>query len=177
MSGTRAPTQSLTAVLLSYDEIPGWHQDNDFILHGYRPESRSAKACLASWLYLHNETVNIFSHLIPALVFLTAEAWIFSFFKAHYPQAKSVEQFIFAFFLLTAFVCFGLSATYHTMMNHSAKVSNLWLRIDFVGIVVLILGDFISGVYVGFYCEPTLQKVYWAMVGEIMSFCCVTTES
>lgn len=47
-------------MLLSYDEIPEWHQDNDHILHGYRPESGPVKACFASWLYHHNETVNIF---------------------------------------------------------------------------------------------------------------------
>jgi len=51
-------------MLLPYDEIPKWLQDNSYIHHGYRPESKSTRACFASWLYLHNETVNIFSHLI-----------------------------------------------------------------------------------------------------------------
>jgi adiponectin receptor len=54
-------------------------------------------------------------------------------------------------------------------MNHSIHVSNLWLRLDFVGIIVLTLGDFVSGIYMVFYCEPTLQKIYWTMV-LILSF-------
>jgi len=50
------------------------------------------------------------------------------------------------------------------LMNHSQQVSLLWLRLDFVGIVVLTLGDFVSGIYLVFYCEFTLQKLYWSMV-------------
>lgn len=151
-------------MLVSYDEIPAWYQDNDCILHGYRQESRSVKACFASWLYIHNETVNIFTHLIPAIIFLIAEGWIFIYFKNGYSQAKPLERFVFAFFLFTASFCLGMSATFHTLLNHSEKVSHLWLQFDFVGIVILIIGYFVSGVYMGFYCEPTLQKVYWAMV-------------
>jgi adiponectin receptor len=163
-SARRGKEKRNGSILLPFDEIPEWQQDNEYIRHGYRPESGSMRACFASWLYLHNETINIFSHLVPAIFFLGAEVWIFSFFKAGYPQAKPLERFVFAFFLLSAFVCLGLSACYHTMLSHSAKVSELWLRLDFIGIVCLTLGDFVSGIYMMFYCEPTLQKVYWTMV-------------
>ena len=30
--------------------------------------------------------------------------------------------------------------------------------------MILIIGKFVSGIYVGFYCEPLLQKIYWTMV-------------
>lgn len=155
--------------LLPYDEIPEWHQDNDFICHGYRPESNSTRACFASWLYVHNETVNIYSHLLPAILFLTAEGLVYYYFQASYPDATTGDRLIFAFFLLTAATCLGMSATYHTLMNHSMHVSNLWLRLDFVGIIVLTLGDFVSGIYMVFYCEPMLQKIYWSMV-RIVTF-------
>ncbi|EGX95513.1 hemolysin-III channel protein Izh2 [Cordyceps militaris CM01] len=60
--------------LLSFDEMPEWfqHENNQWILDGYRPISGSARASFRSWRYLHNETVNIYSHLIPAVVFLLA---------------------------------------------------------------------------------------------------------
>ena len=51
-------------------------------------------------------------------------------------------------------------------MNHSAHFSDLWGRIDYTGIIILILGDFVSGIYVGFYCEPILQNTYWTMVSS-----------
>lgn len=38
------------------------------------------------------------------------------------------------------------------------------MRLDYVGIVVQIVGSFIPGIYFAFYCEPQLQKVYWSMV-------------
>lgn len=150
--------------LLSYDELPAWQKDSPFIIHGYRPESNSAHACFASWLYLHNETINIYTHLLPGIVFLASEVMIYQYFEASYPMATVSDRLIFAFFLLTAVLCLGLSAMFHTFLSHSPHVSHIWLQLDFVGIIVLILGDFVSAIYVGFYCEPGLQRIYWAMV-------------
>lgn len=147
-----------------YDEIPEWYQDNEFIRYGYRPVSNSTHACFASWLYLHNESVNIYSHLVPAVFFLASEGMFYRYLQVKYPEATLSDHAIFAFFLLTAVICLGLSTTYHTLMNHSLQVSELWLRLDFVGIIVLTLGDFVSGIYMVFYCEPLLRRIYWGMV-------------
>jgi adiponectin receptor len=158
------PSESRHSTLLSYHEIPEWYQDNEFICHGYRPVSNSTHACFASLFSLHNETVNIYSHLIPGILFLVAEGLVYWHLHTKYPNATISDHLIFAFFLLTAVICLVTSATYHTLTNHSKNVSNLWLRLDFVGIIILTLGDFVSGIDMVFYCEPTLKKVYWAMV-------------
>ena len=50
------------------------------------------------------------------------------------------------------------------MINHSERVETIWLRLDFVGIVFLTLGDFVSGIYLVFWCEPLQRKIYWSMV-------------
>ncbi|RPB19327.1 mPR-like GPCR protein [Terfezia boudieri ATCC MYA-4762] len=159
---------SETRTLLSYKEIPPWHQDNDYILHGYRPISNSSLECLTSWSYLHNETVNIFSHLIPALlalaIALALETVNRKFFLFYYPEATRGDIIAFTFYLLSASLCLGISTAYHTLMNHSELVSNLWLRMDFLGIIILIEGCFVSGIYVTFYCEPSLQRLYWGMI-------------
>ncbi|KAI4279868.1 MAG: hypothetical protein L6R38_004903 [Xanthoria sp. 2 TBL-2021] len=160
-------TKTNHQVLLRYDQIPTWHQDNEYILSGYRPESNSTYLCFASWAYLHNETANIFSHFIPSMVWLACQAIIARVLAIKYPDSTIGDRLIFAFFFLTASVCLGISATYHTLMNHSATVSNLWLRLDYVGIMILTLGDFVSGIYFVFYCEPTLQKVYWSMISTL----------
>lgn len=152
------------STLLSYDEMPEWYQDNEFILHKYRPISNSTYECFSSWLSWHNETVNIHSHLIPAIMFLAAEGFISTYLQSKYPGMTVFDHLIFAAFLLSAVICLGLSATYHTMSNHSCKLSSIWLQFDFVGIIVLTLGDFVSGIYMAFYCEPTLQQAYWASV-------------
>ena len=150
--------------LLSYDEIPPWYQDNDCIRHGYRPVMNDIRTCFESWTYLHNETANIYSHLLPALLAVVSQSFIYKSFSWYYPQATTRDYLIVAFHLCTTSICFGVSAFYHTLMNHSAHFSDLWGRIDYTGIIILILGDFVSGIYVGFYCEPILQNTYWTMV-------------
>ncbi|UKZ59270.1 uncharacterized protein TrAtP1_000588 [Trichoderma atroviride] len=156
-------------VLLSFDQLPRWHQDNEFILHGYRPISGSARLSFRSWSYIHNESINIYSHLIPAVVFLLGEWYILQHLTSRYSNITGVDIFIISFFLLTAVICLGLSTTYHTLMNHSSEVEQFWLRFDLVGIVVLTLGDFVSGIYMVFWCEPLERKIYWSMIGVLGS--------
>lgn len=150
--------------LLSYEELPEWYQDNEHIRTGYRPVSFSSRACFMSWMYLHNESFNIYSHLIASALYLSLQLVLSYLFYESFPNATTTDRAVFAFFLMTATVTFFLSSTFHTMMNHSMSLSHLFLRIDYGGILLLILGHFVSGIYVGFYCEPALQKVYWTMV-------------
>lgn len=153
--------------LLNHSQLSPWHQDNEHIRHGYRTETASTRSCFASWAYLHNETANIVSHLLPAVAFIFCPALLFPHFRTYFPEATATERWIGAFFFFAAAACFGISAVYHTLMNHSAYVSSLWLRLDYVGIVILTLGDFVSGIYVVFYCEPELRKVHWTMVSSL----------
>ena len=74
---------------------------------------------------------------------------------------------IVAFHLCSISICFGLSALFHTLKNRSSHSSDLWARIDYIGIIILMLGDFVSGIYMSFYCEPILQNTYWIMVRRI----------
>lgn len=150
--------------LLSYYELPEWYQDNEFIHHGYRAVSGSVRACLSSWLVLHTETVNIYSHLIPTILFLMLEGGVFRYLHFKYPQITLGDQLIFAIFLQSATICLGFSAAYHTVLNHSHAVCDRWLQFDFVGIIVLTLGKFVSGISMVFYCERALKQVYWTMV-------------
>jgi adiponectin receptor len=153
-------------VLLAYHELPAWYQDNKHILHGYRPESLSTTACLWSWTYLHNESFNIHSHLIPvlALALFCSQAVSLPQLQQAFPEAQPLDHAVFALLLVSACITLSLSVLYHTMLNHSMAISYLWLRLDYVGILVLTLADFISGIRVGFYCDPRLQKIYWTMV-------------
>lgn len=150
--------------LLSYNELPEWYKDNEFIHTGYRPISFSTQACFASWLYLHNETVNIYSHLLPGIFSIIAEGVMLFYIQDRYPEAKVEDRIVFAFFLLTAVICLSFSAMLHTLSSHSREVSNFWLYLDFIGIIVLTLGDFVSGIDMIFYCEPILKQRYWIMV-------------
>ncbi|KAI1260318.1 mPR-like GPCR protein [Xylariaceae sp. FL1019] len=172
------PERRSHTYLISYDELPAWHQDNPFIKHGWteltcyglldRPISYSTKACIRSWRSMHNETLNIYTHLIPAIVALVVgETWVLSYLWRHYSEVAGSDYAIFAFLLSAAALCLGISSAYHTLMSHSRKVEARWLRLDFVGIIILILGSFISGIYVGFWCETMERKIYWSVSASL----------
>ncbi|KAI1773073.1 mPR-like GPCR protein [Hypoxylon cercidicola] len=151
--------------LLSFDEIPAWYQDNPHIRGGYRPVSHSARACFASWTYAHNETMNIYTHLVPAVALLVCGlVYILARLRQH---LGSGDAGVVAGLMLSEVACLGLSSTYHTLMCHSHQVESLWLRLDFVGIILLILGSFISGIYVEFWCETFERTVYWSILGAL----------
>lgn len=150
--------------LLKFEELPKWYQDNPFCRSGYRPVSNSWITCLSSLGHLHNESMNIYTHLIPAIGLLVGQFVIHIGLKYCYPEASIGDHAVFSIQVDAAIVTMLLSCIYHTMMCHSQGVENLMLRVDYVGILTLILGSFFSGIYVGFYCEPALRRVYWSMI-------------
>lgn len=152
--------------LLSFDEMPEWfqHDNNQWILHSYRPISGSVRASFRSWWYLHNETVNIYTHLIPAIVFLLGEWFILQYLASKYSRVTSADFLAFSSFILTATICYGFSAVYHTLMNHSCSVDHFCHRLDMLGISIFIVGDIVLGIYLIFWCETTLRNIYWSMV-------------
>lgn len=158
------PAPTSRAQLQKFEELPTWYQDNPYVRTYYRPVSYSSFSCLYSWTYLHNETLNIYTHLIPAVLSVFAQLWMQSLITAHFPAASIGDRLVFALNILAATATLTLSTSYHTLMNHSFHVSSLWLRIDYVGILALTLGSFFSGIYVGFYDQPRLRTIYWSMI-------------
>lgn len=161
--------------LKSWDEIPSWQQDNEYILSGYRQATGSFKSCCESLGYVHNETVNIYSHVIGAATFLTAPIYYYRALYLRYPLATQADVFVFSTFFYGVSICFILSATYHIISNHSPEVQRFGNQLDYLGIVILMWGSTIPSIYYGFYCDPRLQKIYWANVSILASLCVVAT--
>ncbi|KHN96311.1 uncharacterized protein MAM_05897 [Metarhizium album ARSEF 1941] len=53
--------------LLSISQIPEWHSENPYIHGGSPPVCAAIAPCVGSWCYLHNQSFNIYTHLIPAI--------------------------------------------------------------------------------------------------------------
>ncbi|KAK3374985.1 hemolysin-III family protein [Podospora didyma] len=150
--------------LLSFNKMPEWFQrESKWVLHGYRPISNSARTSFCSWPYLHNESVNIHSHLISAILFLLGEWYIQRYLTSRYAGVTGADFVAFSIFMLTAATCLSLSATYHTLLNHSQHVEHLCLRLDMLGVIIFILGDLVLGIYMTFWCEPLPRKIYWSL--------------
>lgn len=164
--GDEHPAGVQPSKLLNSDEVPSWYTHNCYqhIRTGYRPVNASAILCFQSLGHLHNETVNIYSHLIPAVIALVGNYLFHIYFLSKFPDASWSDHLVFHIYLTGSVICFGVSSLYHTLICHSAYVADLWVRLDYAAIIVQILGSFISGIYVSFYCEPQLQRLYWSMV-------------
>ncbi|KAL2022467.1 hypothetical protein VTK56DRAFT_5296 [Thermocarpiscus australiensis] len=152
--------------LLSNTQVPTWYSDY-YILTGYRPVTHSIKFCCGSLAYRHNETVNIYSHLVPAMFSVILATLVSLYFNANFPGSTRNDRLVFEIYLTTSVICFTISSLYHTLLCHSRYYHDLWVRIDYVAIIFQILGSFISGIYIGFYCEPQLQKLYWSMIAAL----------
>lgn len=152
------------ALTVDWDQLPVWLQDNEFILTGHRPATASFKKSFASLGYIHNESVNIYSHCIGAIGFSIAAWLIYTMIRPRYESAAVSDVAVFGCFFVGAALCLGMSATYHATHNHSLIVARMGNKLDYVGIILLITGSFIPTIYYGFYCHPHLRETYWLMV-------------
>ena len=50
-------------------DVPEWQRDNEYILTGYRVNYKDHSDAIKSIVQCHNETFNVWSHLIGALSF------------------------------------------------------------------------------------------------------------
>ena len=49
---------------VGFDALPEWLKDNQYLKQGYRPVTKSFRDCLKSVFRWHNETGNIWTHLV-----------------------------------------------------------------------------------------------------------------
>lgn len=152
-------------LLILWDELEDWRRDNAFILGGYRRTSNSYAASLASLLHLHNESVNIWSHLLGAIGFTATGAYFLqAVVRPRVAEAYGGDVLAFACFFAGAFLCLGMSATFHALSNHSPAVAKWGNKLDYTGIVFLIVGSYVPALYYGFRCHPALLELYLSMV-------------
>lgn len=147
-----------------YHELPTWLQDNPSIHSGYRAQSNSYLKSFQSLSYMHNESVNIYTHLFGCFLFFLIATYSFRHIASRYSESTNEDVYVFACFFAGAIACLGMSATYHTISNHSHSVAKFGNQLDYAGIVGLIWGSFIPVVFYAFRGDEHLVSRYWAMV-------------
>ncbi|KAI6081445.1 putative hemolysin-III channel protein Izh2 [Hypoxylon rubiginosum] len=164
-----------TPNLLFFHQIPTWQQDNEYILSGYRPTSGSALRSIASLLYLHNQTINAYSHLIGAVIFVALPFYFYQHDYVYQPNARVDDIFVVSVYCLGVAVCFAFSATFHIMWNHSYPLTSLCNKLDYLGILVLMWGAGIPTIYYGFFCNHNLRLLYWTTTSSTALCCAIFT--
>src|SRR5262245_19002388 len=76
-----------TGRTLHWDDLPHWQRDNHHIHTGYRTASASFMGSFKSLAYIHNETVNIYTHLLPSLVTIPISLVIYREMSARHETA------------------------------------------------------------------------------------------
>ncbi|KAG7402731.1 ADIPOR-like receptor [Fusarium oxysporum f. sp. rapae] len=150
---------------VTWHDIPKWQQDNKYIPTGYRPSEADYLQVIKSLTFLHNETCNVCTHLIGAVLLpLFATAILRTVSRPQYMDVTKTDLIMFSVFFCSAETCLIFSAVYHLIGSHSCEVEQFWHRMDLLGIVVVTIGTFIPGIYYIFNCEPTQQKIHWTIV-------------
>ena len=159
--------------LLDWPHLAPWQQDNQYILTSYRVPSYSYRGCIQSLFYLHNESLNIHSHMFGTFVFSCIFLCLYAFSDLPFDRA---DVLVFAAFALGAVSCLSASAAFHTLLSHSPSICCFANQLDYVGIVALITGSFVPSMYYGFFCEPLLQKTYLGMASAFCIDACKYTD-
>ncbi|CDO54631.1 hypothetical protein DV113_000116 [Geotrichum candidum] len=145
--------------LLTYEEIPTPWRCNPYIKRGYR-FCHNYFDCVVSMAKIHNETCNIWTHLLGFVAMLTI-----AFF--HWPttlswqESSNMDKFAMLIFLVAAMKCLACSAVWHTFNGicHEEHMKR-FACVDYTGITVLIACSILTTEYTAFYCSPRAQAAY-----------------
>lgn len=176
---TTTTTDSITVStkvkrLYSWNEIPIWQRDNEHIVSGYVRETNSLTGCLRSLLYLHNESVNIYTHLIPAICCLVL-LFLNKSIVVEYPTTSLRDYLIIDVFFLGLFTCLMMSSLFHCTKCHSERVAALGNKLDYLGICVLVSTSMISILYYGFYGDLKLFATFCGITVVFGLLCAVVS--
>lgn len=146
---------------IHWDELEEWQRDNEYILHGYRRVQYNWRGCFTSvFAYIHNETVNIHTHLWGSVLFLYFLATFYPSYVESHVNTTWKDVTVIAIFLASGAICLAASAFYHTSGCHSKEVASYCHAYDYSGIIILIVGSFYPAIYYGFFCDPHIQRIY-----------------
>ena len=128
---TALPEKLKTALLCKIHEAESWQLENQYLLNHYPRASSSYKASLASIGYLHNQTGNIYTHIVGVMLFLSWAVQTYHDLLTRYSTSDFYDTLVFAVFFAGALCCFGFSACFHTFINQSVEVNQVWLLMIF----------------------------------------------
>jgi len=152
-----------------FEKLASWQQDNEHLLYGHRPELTSAAECFKSIFRIHTETGNIWTHMIGffAFVIATIVFYVKPLCDNCHSEALLEDKLVFLCFFIGAMICLLCSTLFHTMSCHSEFVSNVFSRLDYAGIALLICGSSITWLYFGFYCEFYHRLTYMIAIAVL----------
>ncbi|PLB52249.1 HlyIII-domain-containing protein [Aspergillus steynii IBT 23096] len=154
------PVPPSKQLVFHISHLPKWMQLDPYIVHWYRPQLDSFEECFWSLFYLHNESINTWSHLLPGAYFvallLMVEYWV-----SHLPfNVTLADVLAIQTYIAGTAGCLIFSAVFHATNAHSKEVATVFLKLDYLGIIMTISTTCTSMTYFGLYDSPFLQTTY-----------------
>lgn len=157
--GVQSALRAAAERLLTYDELPLQWRDNPYIIRGYR-FSKTYADCIYSMVKVHNETCNIWTHLVGFFVMLGLAL-------CHMPTTLSwrnstiMDRITLIIFMVAAMKCLVCSAVWHTFSAISrVKMKKNFACVDYTGITVLIAASILTTEYTALYCNSLARTIY-----------------
>lgn len=166
--------------IVNWDNLSEWQKDNEFIFDGYVKETNSVLRCVKSLKLMHNESINIWTHLVPSVIYLclligftdfVLEKKLVEILGVDHNLMDTIDYVMVNIFFLGAFLCLFCSSCFHCFKQHSESVSVIWSKADYMGIIILISTSIISLLYYGFYDHLFLCK-FFTIVTAIFGATC-----
>jgi len=148
--------------LLRRNEVPEYLRENN-IETGYRTKL-SYVNCLGSLFWLHNETVNIWTHLIGFLFFL------YLLLQNIYTPVSSLasDRFAIIIQLVTYQICMLTSSLFHLFSCHSQSTRS-WLRsADHAGILMALFGTYVRLLANNFHCFRLWRDIHILIISLLI---------
>ncbi|KAM7015979.1 membrane progestin receptor beta-like [Tautogolabrus adspersus] len=177
---------SLPATIRDVDVPPLFRER--FILSGYRPVGLSWRCYLLSLFQIHNETVNLWSHLLAA-VFVVTRFMVFTVvqgggilgFRLQGPEGQGfsldVASLPLVLYVFSAVTYLSCSAVAHLLQSHSEEAHYSVFFLDYVGMAVYQYGCalalFIYSSDID-WTQSTLGQVFLPAAALLAWFSCTT---
>ncbi|GMM49126.1 Izh3 protein [Starmerella bacillaris] len=160
---------------LNIEELPVPWRENPHIIKGYR-FCGSSTECWHSIMSFHNETTNIWTHLIGALLFVGLG--VFHLPTTHAWQNGSwIDRLPMLVFIACAIQCLLCSVIWHSFCHIShLHTKRRMVCFDYTGIVLCIAASILTTEYTILKCHPVAQIFYMSITlacsvfGVIMSW-------
>jgi len=151
--------------LLTVADVADYAKERS-ITTGYR-RPLDYSGCLRSILWLHNETLNIWTHLLGFFFFF----WLMVDNLVN-PQDHIRDNFDYwatAIQLLTYQACMLSSSLFHTFICHSARAKASWQQLDHGCILIAMYGTYIRIIINNFQCFPMVRMGHLSIVTLLFS--------
>ena len=143
------------------------HRVYPFIEGSYRPQMDFTTS-IKSIIYLHNQSLNIWTHLFGIILFSYAAICHFLDDDKQHLRSTFIDFSLSITFFTSCILMLSLSAIYHIFEPVNKTVYGITLSCDLLGTALSIMGSTIYGIWIVMRCLPIYRNVY---IGVVLLSC------